>query len=446
MPIIGATDIQPMNVLEQYAKGLEVGAAERALERQEVDRIKAAEQNRALNEMYARAMGPTGQVDVNALYGMLARGGMGTAIPGIQAQRADVAFKEAQARKQLSEVEAAQFKNQRDLLATVTDQPGYDVWRANALKTYAGIPGVTELIPAQFSPETKQRLLMTADAALPKGEVRDVGGVLSTIDPYTGKEIGKVDYSAAEQAARAAGRSQFSFSPTTKLESAESTEKGKLNVQIYTGIRDSAVGARRLLPKLQTVRQKLDEGFKTGFFAPIKKEAAAFLSDIGVADAEKYATDAQTFFATAQERVLERQLEQKGVQTTSDAQRMTQTFAQLGNTPQANRFLVDIAEAQGKRDIETQRFYDKWWNENRTYEGAEEAWLFGTPEELKGQVSPELAKMAGRGSQSLFDDPLMKKYAPPADASVTVNVPGRGSVTFPNKAAADAFKKAAGIK
>jgi hypothetical protein len=393
MPIIGATDIQPMNVLEQYAKGLEVGAAERALERQEVDRIKAAEQNRALNEMYARAMGPTGQIDANALYGMLARAGMGTAIPGMQAQRADVAFKEAQARKHLSDVETEQFKNQRDLLVPVTDQAGFDVWRKGALKTYAGIPGIEALIPAKFSPEVKDQLLLTADQV--------VGRMPMSPEKF-----------AQEKELRLAGRNQISFSPTTKLESAESTEKGKLNVQIYTGIRDAAVGARRLLPKLQTVRQKLDEGFKTGFFAPIKKEAAAFLSDIGVADAEKYATDAQTFFATAQERVLERQLEQKGVQTTSDAQRMTQTFAQLGNTPEANRFLVDITEAQGKRDVETQRFYDKWWNENRTYEGAEEAWLFGTPEELKGKVSPELAKMAGRGSQSLFNDPLLKKYAP----------------------------------
>jgi hypothetical protein len=162
--------------------------------------------------MYARAMKPSGQVDVNALYGMLASGGMGAMIPGMQAQRADVASKEAQARKYLSDVEVAQFKNQRDLLAAVTDQPGYNVWRANALKTYAGIPGVEALIPAQFSPEVKQRLLMTADAALPKGEVREVGGVLSTIDPYTGKEIGKVDYSATEQAARRAG------APSTKIQ------------------------------------------------------------------------------------------------------------------------------------------------------------------------------------------------------------------------------------
>jgi hypothetical protein len=206
------------------------------------------------------------------------------------------------------------------------------------------------------------------------------------------------------------------------LETAERKGKGELNVEAYKNIQTAANAARKLRPSLQTIRQKLDEGFKTGFFAPIKKEAAAFLTDIGVKDAEKYATDAQTFFATAQQRVLDKQLEQKGTQTTSDAQRMTQTFAQLGNTEQANRFLVDITEAQGNRDEKTQRFYDKWWNEKGTYEGAENAWLFGTPEELKGKVSPELAKMAGRGSQSLFDDPLMKKYAPTGASAGIVKV------------------------
>lgn len=110
MPIIGATDIQPMNVLEQYAKGLEVGAAERALERQEVDRIKAAEQNRALNEMYARAMKPGGQVDVNALYGMLASGGMGTAIPGLQKAFGEAA--EATAKGQAARIKAVSDKFQ----------------------------------------------------------------------------------------------------------------------------------------------------------------------------------------------------------------------------------------------------------------------------------------------------------------------------------------------
>jgi hypothetical protein len=42
--------------------------------------------------------------------------------------------------------------------------------------------------------------------------------------------------------------------------------------------------------------------------------------------------------------------------------------------------------------------------------------------------------------------PFKLPERPISEAPVTVNVPGRGPVTFPNKKAADDFKKAAGIK
>ena len=192
------------------------------------------------------------------------------------------------------------------------------------------------------------------------------------------------------------------------LEKEESGEKGKLNVRIYEDIRNRATSAVRLLPKIQASRAVLDKGFETGLFAPAKTEAARFLSAIGVQDASQYAADAQTFKATAQERVLERQLEQKGVQTTSDAARMEQTFARLGNEVEANRFLFDVAEAQAKYEIETRKFWDNWWNKNGTYEGVEDAW-----------------DKAG-GSKSIFDDPKLKKYVEPrqeaaAGAPVRVN-------------------------
>lgn len=185
------------------------------------------------------------------------------------------------------------------------------------------------------------------------------------------------------------------------LEKEERGEKGKLNVRIYEDIRNRASSAGRLLPKIRASRAVLDKGFETGLFAPAKAEAARFLSAIGVEDAADFAADAQTFKATAQERVLERQLEQKGVQTTSDAARMEQTFARLGNEVEANRFLFDIAEAQAKYEIETRKFWDDWWNKNGTYEGVEDAW-----------------DKAG-GSKSIFDDPKLKKYLEPSQAQPT---------------------------
>lgn len=163
MAVIGATEMQPVNFLEQYAKGLEISTARRALERQEVERIKAADQQAAINEMYRAAMQPGGAVDMNALYTMMAQRGMGGAIPGLQTQQADVAFKTAQAAKQQADAQAAAFTRMRDMLGSVNDQTGYNVWRNSALQTYGNIPGIETLIPQQYSPEIKQRLILTAN-------------------------------------------------------------------------------------------------------------------------------------------------------------------------------------------------------------------------------------------------------------------------------------------
>jgi hypothetical protein len=204
MAVIGATEMQPVNFLEQYAKGLEIGTARRALERQEVERIKAADQQAAINEMYRAAMQPGGAVDMNALYTMMAQRGMGGAIPGMQTQQADVAFKTAQAAKQQQEANTAFWAQSRDQLATIpdNDQAAYQAWATNVVQR---APWATQFLPATLNAESKRQLLMTADAALPKGTTTEVGGVIVTTDPYTGKKIGEVDYSAKEQEARRAG-------------------------------------------------------------------------------------------------------------------------------------------------------------------------------------------------------------------------------------------------
>lgn len=51
MAVIGATQIEPVNFLGEYARGLQVGAGRRDLEQQQVDRIKAAQQQDFLNSL-----------------------------------------------------------------------------------------------------------------------------------------------------------------------------------------------------------------------------------------------------------------------------------------------------------------------------------------------------------------------------------------------------------
>lgn len=196
-------------------------------------------------------------------------------------------------------------------------------------------------------------------------------------------------------------------SVTLVQEKAERGKFGELLVDQYKNISNAASLAAKTLPALDTQAKILDQGFTTGFGTDVKKAGASLLSALGVPEAEKFATDAQTFLAATQQAVLQRQLEQKGPQTEADAQRITQTGAQLGNTVNANRFIIDVAKAQLKRDIDQRNFYTEWRRGpgKGSFDGAEDAWF------------------SGPGGKSLFDRPELKKYAAPAGAAAPAAAP-----------------------
>jgi hypothetical protein len=136
------------------------------------------------------------------------------------------------------------------------------------------------------------------------------------------------------------------------------------------------------------------------------------LGALGVKDAEKFATDTQTFQSNAISAVLQKQLEQKGPQTESDARRIEQIGAELGKTKDANRFILDLAREQLRRDIEQRNFYTEWKKGpgKGSFNGAEDAWF------------------AGEGGKSLFDRPALKKYAVGA-ASPAAQIPTAATPT-----------------
>jgi hypothetical protein len=175
-------------------------------------------------------------------------------------------------------------------------------------------------------------------------------------------------------------------------EKAEKIEYGKLLIDDFKNIKAQAAVAARSLPAIESNLAILDKGFDTGFGTETIAAGAKVLGALGVQDAKNYATDAQTFLASASAAVLQRQLEQKGPQTESDAQRITATGAQLGNTKDANKFVLNVAKAQLQRDLKQREFYAAWREKNKTFEGAEDAWY------------------AGDGGKSLFESPVLKKY------------------------------------
>lgn len=243
--------------------------------------------------------------------------------------------------------------------------------------------------------------------------------------PYaqlTPEEKARVNAIAESQATARARAGATTVSMTQ--EKAEKSARGKMLVEDYAAIANQARVAARSLPAIEGNLNILDKGFSTGFGTETVAAAAKVLAAFGVKDAEKYATDAQTFLANASAAVLQRQLEQKGPQTEADAQRITQTGAQLGTTKEASRFLLNVAKAQYNRDLRQRTFYDKWYKTEKTYDGAEDAWY------------------SGEGGKSLFDSPELKKYA---GGGAAAQIPTTVAPAIP-QAAIDALRTGRGTK
>jgi hypothetical protein len=188
---------------------------------------------------------------------------------------------------------------------------------------------------------------------------------------------------------------------TMVSEKAEQGARGKMLVDEYRDISKAAGLANRTLPSIEANLTALNKGFDTGFGKETVAAGASVLAALGVKNAEKFATDAQQFQSNAISAVLQKQLEQKGPQTESDAQRIEQIGAQLGKTKAANEFILGTAKEQLKRDIEQRNFYDRWYKTNKTYDGAEDAWF------------------AGEGGKSLFERPALKKYTAPTRSNAS---------------------------
>ena len=246
---------------------------------------------------------------------------------------------------------------------------------------------IARLSPAAAAPSPLARL-QSELAAMPPGDPR------------------RADYLAAIKK-----ETQFAPPASTNVtmvsERAEQGARGKMLVDQYSDIAKAAGLAARTLPSIEVNLSALNKGFDTGFGKETIAAGASVLASLGVPEAAKFATDTQKFQSNAISAVLQKQLEQKGPQTESDARRIEQIGAQLGKTKQANEFILSMAGELLRRDIDQRNFYDRWYKTNKTYDGAENAW-FG-----------------GEGGKSLFDRPGLKKYAEPQSAPT----PGKPAAT-----------------
>ncbi|WP_133434418.1 hypothetical protein [Achromobacter xylosoxidans] len=134
---------------------------------------------------------------------------------------------------------------------------------------------------------------------------------------------------------------------------------------------------------------------ETGWGTETKAAAANLLTSLGIApeSVQQYATDAQRFQSVAMDRLQNALMLQKGPQTEGDAQRAAQTFARLSNTPAANQFIVDFAQAQANQRMRKAQYY-------------EAALPLAQRDGDLSRVDREWRKIQG----SLWNDPIMAQY------------------------------------
>jgi hypothetical protein len=320
----------------------------------------------------------------------------------------------AQAQQRLAAGEASLAAKQASLAAASRERFQADpekVRLARAVAATKGVEGSPEYITAyneslekQMTPAEKQvapniKTVGVAEGPSKKAVLLDVNAdQLFTYEVGAdGKQIRKPYFGSVN---RVTSTTEFGLK-LPESQKAEQSERGRaLTKDFFENVAPTARNAQKNLPSITSNLNILNKGFETGFGTETAASAAKVLSALGVQGAERFASDSQIFLANANQAVLSKQLEQKGTQTKTDAERIEQTGARLGNTKEANKFILTVAREQLQRDIEQRDFYAKWYRTNTTYDGAEDAWF------------------DGEGGKSLFDRPALKQYGVSASTQI----------------------------
>jgi len=395
MAVIGATQLEPVNILGSYVQGMELGRANRLAQQQQAAQMQAAQQEAALRNYLS-----TADLESPETQNQLLRFGA----PGATLAKTLGEMRSADLTRQktMTDIEAAGFKRERDLLASVNDQSTYDTWRQGALQTYKGVPGAEQLIPAKFSPETKERLLLTADQI-----------------------VGRMPMSPEQEAQKtriaAAGASRTIIPPA---ETERSKTVGKLGGEALVNEFNVAQNAARGLAKDYEAIKVLREGKpSTGITSEIETSFNRIRSAVANdPEAAAKVSDSQYLEALLGSDVFQQMsalgVGARGLDTPAEREFLREVIS--GTRKLDKSTLIRMAELRAKYKEELVQDYNSRIESGELDKFFED---FGRPKK-----------------------PFKLPERPISEAPVTVNVPGRGPVTFPNKKAADDFKKAAGIK
>ena len=231
MAVIGATQLEPVNVLGQYVQGLEAGRQFKAQRAKEAQVTQL--QNMLMGATPKQLQDPEfiNRLAVTPEGAMIAK----TLSESVAAQRTARIGELEIAEKQgnLIAREAGAFLGDPNLLNKATIDPWArgavqrGILSQDAYDRFQVVPDDPAVLgPAMQRLQTQgMSIVDQLKRQRPEGALQEVGGVVITVDPYTGKQIGaNIDLSAAEQAARAAGASRTSMSVDAFPEAGETIQ------------------------------------------------------------------------------------------------------------------------------------------------------------------------------------------------------------------------------
>lgn len=164
----------------------------------------------------------------------------------------------------------------------------------------------------------------------------------------------------------------------------------------YTPLIESKGATASTLDSINQTRAAMNAMGGTGWGTETKATAASVLAGLGIGgkNAEMYAANAQTFQQAAMTRLQAELAQQKGPQTEGDSTRQQATYAALKNTPQANAYILDSAQAKAERDLMKAKFYES-----------------ALPIASKKGDLQEIDREWNKRAPSLFSMPSMQKWA-----------------------------------
>ena len=235
----------------------------------------------------------------------------------------------------------------------------------------------------------------------------NLGTDFARFNPYTGEWEVNTPVVDSRTKIATAGKTDITNKMVNQVEgSARMHTNEDFIKNSYRPIQDAAKASQLVSGRLDAL-ESLPISEKTGWGTEAQAKAAEVLVGMGYKgdEAKQLASNSQTFRAIQARQVNDELNLAKGPQTEGDAVRAKSTFASLGNTPDANRFINDLQRAIIQRKGAEAKFYRDHYDQalkDGDLSVMERAWV----------NSPE-------ANRSVFDSPIMSKWNKTAPTATT---------------------------